>query len=172
MNVGWCAPLKRSQQVRALGFDYLEGALGPLNLENDESFAAAKDAVGQSQIPLPVFSRLLPLGLKIVGPDVDGARIQRYIARMAEITDAAGAAVVVLGAGWARTVPNGWSHDRACEQFVETVSWGADALAGGGAVVALEAPNHAETNLVNTIAEAVDVAKAVNRSNVRVIADL
>lgn len=172
MNVGWCGPLERSQQVRALGFDFLEVALGPMNLEDDESFAAAQAAVARAPLPMPVFSRLLPLKMKIVGPDVDDGRIQRYLARMAEVTDAAGADIVVLGAGWARHVPGGWSRERAHQQFVETISWCADALADHGTIVALEAPNHAETNLVNTIAEAVDVAKIVDRPNVRVIADL
>ena len=172
MDVGWCAPLDRSHQIRALGFDFLEVALGPLNLEDDGAFAAAKAAVARAPLPMPVFSRLLPLSMKIVGPGADRRRIQRYLARMAEITDAAGADIVVLGAGLARNVPDGWSRDRALEQLVETVSWCSDALADSGTIVALEAPNHAETNLVNTIAEAVDVAKIVNRSNVRVIADL
>jgi len=172
MNVGWCAGIERSEQVRAAGFDFLEVALGPMNLENDDAFDAAKAAVARAPLPTPVFSRLLPLSMRIVGPDVDGERVRRYMTRMAEVTDAAGADIVVLGAGWARNVPEGWNRDRAQAQFVDTVSWCADALRDSGAIVALEAPNHTETNLVTTMAEAVDVAKIVNRSNVRVIADL
>jgi len=172
MDVGWCARIERGPQIKALGFDFLEVALGPLNLEDDDSFAAAKAAVARAALPMPVFSRLLPLSMRIVGPEADAERIQRYMARMAEVTAAAGADIVVLGAGWARSVPDGWSRDRGRDQFLETIGWCADALGNGGAVVALEAPNHAETNLVNTIAEAVEVAKAVDRPNVRVIADL
>src|SRR5689334_4585780 len=132
MNVGWCGSLERSPQVRALGFDFLELALGPLNLEDDASFAAAKSAVAGTALPTPVFSRLLPLSMKIVGPDADGPRIQRYMTRVAEMAEAAAADVVVLGAGWARHVPDGWSRDRAREQLVQTVGWCADALAGCG----------------------------------------
>jgi sugar phosphate isomerase/epimerase len=172
MNVGWCAGIERSEQVRAVGFDFLEMALGPMNLENDDAFDKAKAAVARAPLPMPVFSRLLPLSMRIVGPDADRSRIRRYMARLAEVADAAGTDIVVLGAGWARSVPAGWSRDRAREQFVETVTWCAEALNDSGTVVALEAPNHAETNLVTTIAEAVDVARLVNRFNVRVIADL
>src|SRR5262245_43599631 len=135
MNVGWCAGIERSGQVRAAGFDFLEVALGPMNLENDAAFDAAKAAVARVPLPTPVFSRLLPMSMRIVGPDVDGARVRRYMARMAEVADAAGADIVVLGAGWARNVPEGWSRDRAQAQFVDTVSWCADALKDSGAIV-------------------------------------
>jgi sugar phosphate isomerase/epimerase len=122
-----------------------------MNLESDAAFDAARAAVERAPLPMPVFSRVLPLSMRIVDPEVDGRRIRRHMTRMAEVTDAAGADIVVLGAGWARTVSPGWSRDRARERFVETVSWCADALSDSGAVAALEAPNHAETNLVTRL---------------------
>jgi sugar phosphate isomerase/epimerase len=172
MDIGWVGRIDRSDHVKRMGYDFLEVALAPMNLEDDDAFEAGKAAVKGSALPTPVFGQLLPQSMRVVGPDVDRGRIQRYLARVAEVTEAAGAAIVILGGGWARNVPEGWSRDRAHDQFLEMVSWCTDALDGTGIMLALEAQNHNETNFMTTIAEAVEIAKIIDRPDVRVIADI
>jgi sugar phosphate isomerase/epimerase len=172
MDIGWVGHIDRSDQVQRIGYDFLEVALAPMNLEDDDAFEAAKAAVKGAALPTPVFSRLLPSSMRIVGPDVNRGRIQRYLARVAEVTGAAGAAIVVLGGGRVRNVPEGWSRGRAHDQFLEMVSWCTGALDGTGVMLALEAQNHTETNFMTTIAEAVALAKTIDHPDVRVIADI
>jgi sugar phosphate isomerase/epimerase len=172
MPIGWCGRLDRADQVKRLGYDYLETALGSMNLEDDASYRDAKAAVAAAALPTPVFNQFLAKAMYVVGPDVEPDRIRRYLERAAEVMRAAAAEIVVFGGGWARRVPEGWSRERADEQVLDMLSWSADALAGSGITVALEAQNHTETNHMTTIADAVRLARVADRANVRVIADI
>jgi sugar phosphate isomerase/epimerase len=171
MTLGWCARVAESGRVRNMGFDYLEVALAPMQIDNDAAFRAARAAVIAAGVPTPVFNQFLPQGLPVVGPDVDPPRIRRYLARAAEVMHAAAAEFVVFGSGWARNVPQGWNRADADEQFLETVSWCTDAFNGTGIQLALESQNVKETNLLTTVAEAARLSRAIDRSDVRIIAD-
>ena len=171
MDIGWCARLDQADRVREIGFDYVEVALGPMRLEDDAGFEAAQIAVRHATLPLPVFSQFLPLGMQVVGPDVDRPRVLRYLQRAAHVLHAAGAHVVVFGSGWARHVPAGWSRHDAGRQFIEMLSWCADALAGTGVTVAIESQNRKETNFITTLAEAAAIAGQVDRPGVQVMTD-
>jgi sugar phosphate isomerase/epimerase len=171
MDIGWCARIEQTNRVRAAGYDFIEVALAPMRLEDDAGFRAARAAVAGGTFPQPVFNQFLPRGMHVVGPDVDRSRVQRYLARAAEVLHAARAQIVVFGSGWARIVPAGWSRSQATEQFGEMVSWCTDAFHGAGITLALEAQNRRETNFITTLAEALAIAGMIHRPDVRVIAD-
>ena len=170
MDIGWCARVEEADRIEAIGYDFLEVALAPMMLE-DDGFKAAAKAVTRTRFPHPVFNQFLPQDMHVVGPDVNRARVLRYLARAAEVLHAAGAKIVVFGSGWARNVPDGWRREDANGQFLEMVSWCTDALHGTGITLALEAQNRKETNFITTLGEAVSLAKTIDRPDVRVIAD-
>jgi sugar phosphate isomerase/epimerase len=172
MAIGWCARIERGGDVKRVGYDFLEVALAPMNLEDDQSYRTAKAAASATPLATPVFNQFLPKSMYVVGPDVDRDRVVRYLERVADIAQAADGEIVVFGSGWARNVPEGWSRERADDQFLEMVGWSTDALKGTGVTLALEAQNHTETNYMTTIADAVRLAKLVNHPAVRVIADI
>jgi len=169
--VGWCARAEDADRVKAIGYDFIELPLGPLNLEDDECFRKATANIDAASLATPVFNQFLPKGLAIVGPEVNAARIQHYLARVAEFTHAAGAELIVFGSGWARVIPEGFDRDTAVDQFEEMVSWCMDALSGTGITLAIESQNRKETNFITTLAEAVALATRINHPQVRVITD-
>lgn len=154
-----------------MGYDFIEVALAPMKLEDDASFAAAKEAIVSTKFPRPVYNQFLPPGLLVIGPDVDGARVRRYLSRVAEIIRLGGGHMVVFGSGWARNVPEGWSRQDADRQFLEMIGWSVDAFAPFGITLALESQNKTETNYMTTLGEAVAIADTVHRADVRVITD-
>jgi sugar phosphate isomerase/epimerase len=107
----------------------------------------------------------------IVGPNVDAARVKGYLARAADLMHAAGAEAAVLGSAWSRNVPDNWERSRAEEQILEAYSWCADAVAGTGVTIGIEAQNRKEANIIISVEEAVDYAKKVNRPEIAVMAD-
>ncbi|WP_164716554.1 sugar phosphate isomerase/epimerase family protein [Paenibacillus whitsoniae] len=168
---GWCSGIEDAGQLRTLGFDYIECAVVSLSLENESEYKERLSLFLESPLPVRAMNIFFPGDLKVVGPDVDDARIARYVDKAAEALHRIGVETVVLGSGKARHSPDGWEPLRAADQFLRLVNRMADAFAGTGTVLAIEPLNRKETNLVTTIAEAVSFAEQVNRPEVRVLAD-
>jgi D-psicose/D-tagatose/L-ribulose 3-epimerase len=170
-TIGWCARIEQADRVQALGYDFIEVALAPMKLEDDACFAAAKAAIVRTGCPRPVYNQFLPPGLLVIGPEVHGARVRRYLARVAEVVRLGSGEIVVFGSGWARNVPHGWSRELADRQFLEMIGWCVEAFAPFGITLALESQNHTETNYMTTLGGAVEIAEHVARPSVRVITD-
>jgi sugar phosphate isomerase/epimerase len=169
--IGWCRPISDTPLMRKLGLDFVEVALAPLGLERIDSFTSAKRAVAASALPTAAFNNFLPQDMRIVGPDADVPRFKYYLSRAAEILVHGRATVAVFGSGWARNIPTGWQRERGEEQMREALRLSADALAGTGTNLVIEPLNRTESNLINSVGEAVRFAEAVNRPEIRVLAD-
>lgn len=172
MKIGWCEGLLNAALLKEIGYDFIELPLAPLGLEDRETFAASKQAVRHSPLATSAFNVFFPKDIRVVGPEVDVARVRSYLGRAAELLSEARAQVVVLGSGWARNAPNGWERARAEEQWLEALSWCADALEGTGVTLVIEPLNRKESNIVNSVEEGVRFAERINRPEIRVLADL
>jgi sugar phosphate isomerase/epimerase len=161
MRLGWCAPLKDAGLVRDAGFDYIELPL------------AAQDFAAKIASPLPVcaFNYFFPQDMRIVGPDVDDARLDDYLARAAALMARVNARAAVMGSAWARNVPDGFERARAEAQIVRALDRCADRLQGSGVTLAIEPLHRKESNIINSVAEGVWFARQVNRPEIRVLAD-
>ncbi|GAB5097674.1 sugar phosphate isomerase/epimerase family protein [Caballeronia sp. HLA56] len=168
---GWCGPLQNAALMKEAGLDYIEAQLVPMKLEDDAAFGDAKARIGDLPLPALAFSYLFPHDARIVGPEKDERRNRAYFDRVAEVLTLARARVVVLGSGWTRNIPEGWTQAQAEDEFLTTLAWCADALRGSGATLVIEPLNRRESNLVNSVADGARLAKALNRSEVRGLAD-
>jgi sugar phosphate isomerase/epimerase len=81
------------------------------------------------------------------------------------------ARVVVLGSGWTRNIPEGWTRAQAEDEFLSALEWCADALRGSGTTLAIEPLNRKESNLVNSVGDGARLARKLNRPEVRGLAD-
>jgi sugar phosphate isomerase/epimerase len=171
MKIGWCAPLQEAELLHRLGFDLIELPLAAFVLEDRTSFESAKKALNAAALPTSAFNVFFPRGLRVVGEEVDGVRIRTYIAQATDLLHNAQAKVAVLGSAAARNVPEGFDRTRAEDQFLQALSWCADAIEGTGITLAVEPLNRKESNLINSVAEAVSFAEWINRPQIRVLAD-
>lgn len=169
--IGWCRALSDTPLMREIGFDFVEVSLAPLGLEDPNSFASAKRAVAGSALPTAAFNNFLPQDMRVVGPDADLPRFKTFLSLAAELLAHGRARVVVFGSGWARNIPDGWERKRGEAEMLEALRLSADALAGTGTTLVIEPLNRKECNLINSVGEAVTFARAVNRPEVRVLAD-
>lgn len=168
---GWCGPLQNAVLMKEAGLDYIEAQLVPMKLEDDALFANAKAHLGELPLPALAFSYLFPHDARIVGPQKDERRNRAYFDRVVELLTLARARIVVLGSGWTRNIPEGWTQAQAEDEFLTTLAWCADALAGSGTTLVIEPLNRKESNLVNSVADGARLAKALNRREVRGLAD-
>ena len=96
------------------GYDYFEWTVGGLlkPLEGEDAFAAALAAVRAAPLPCPAVNCFLPAELKVTGPAVDPAALDRYVTTACRRAETAGVRVIVFGSGAARRVPDGFDPRR------------------------------------------------------------
>jgi sugar phosphate isomerase/epimerase len=172
MRFGVCAGVNKASQIAEAGYDYIElsvaGDLVPD--ENEAAWAEKRRVIEAMPLPPEAFNSFVRTG-KIVGPDADPARLERYahtaLARAAQV----GGKVIVFGSGGARQVPEGYDRNLAEEEIVRFLHYCADASEKTGVVVVIEPLNAGECNIINSVAEGAHYVRRVNRSGARNLAD-
>lgn len=172
MQFGCCAPIERAAAVHAAGFDYLEaGVKSLLPDEDDTAFAPILAQFQTSPVPVRAFNLFLPGDLKIVGEAVDEARMKQYVQRAAARIRQIGATTAVVGSGGSRSIPDGFPRERAITQIVHFFNLLADETDGTELTIAIEPLNKRESNVINSVAEGVEIARLVDRPSIKVLAD-
>ncbi len=176
MKFGICTGAEKAPIVAQLGYDYIEltvvGALKP-----QESDSAHVNSLNQLLIEAGLhaeaFNVLLPGDLRVTGPSVDPIAQKKYLETACQRAAALGGKILVFGSGGARNVPEGYDREKAWEEIRAFLSIAADAAADNGICLVIEPLNHKECNILNSVAEAVEMAKQVNRPEaVAVLSDL
>lgn len=155
------------------GCDYVELTVTHVRPEVSEvEFGRLKERLSAFRVRPEAWRRFLPSTVPVVGNEVDPVRVKDYLAvtlaRIAEL----GGEVVVFGSPGARSVPQGFAPARAEEQLVQFLHLAADAAGQHGITVVIEPITPRNTNCLNRVAEAADLARRVNRPEVKVLADL
>lgn len=172
MRFGVCAGIDKAAALEKAGYDYIElGAGGTLVPDEGDDvwtpIRARVDAMPLRPESFNVFVR----NLKVVGPDADPAALERYVhtalARAAQV----GGKVIVFGSGGARRVPDGFGRDEARRQILRFLGYCADAHEKTGVVVAIEPLNRDECNILTSVDEGAEYARAIDRPGVKNLAD-
>ncbi|MGQ9629190.1 MAG: sugar phosphate isomerase/epimerase family protein [bacterium] len=155
------------------GCDFVELTVGTVDPEGPEDgFLELKGRLSAFKVKPEAFNVFIPGELKLVGNEVDFPRISRYVDSALKRVAELGGRVVVFGSGGARRVPEGFPFDRARDQLVRFLDMVADVARREGITIAIEPLYRKASNIVNSVPEALDLAKAVNRQEIRVLADL
>lgn len=172
MNFGVCCPIEQAALAHAAGFDYIESTVVSLLPEATETFfAPILETYQNAPLPTRACNVFLPGDLKVVGPEVDLQRIERYVRTAMRRVMLVGAEVVVFGSGKARLVPDGFPRADAEAQLVDFLQLVADETEEHNLTLAIEPLNRRESNILNSVAEGVALAERVNRPSIRVLAD-
>jgi sugar phosphate isomerase/epimerase len=159
------------------GYDYAEVVPWLLGPDEDDRAAESAAAARVRAAPLPVATMcgFLPdperRGLMVVGPQVDQERLRGYTARIFDRMERLGIDVIGFGSGSARTVPEGFPFDRALGQVGDFLRMCAELAEGRGLRVAVEPYNRRDSNLMNTVPEALRVVRELDLPAVRLMAD-
>jgi sugar phosphate isomerase/epimerase len=166
-------PLADIDRLAAWGADYAEIALSKAAALSDEDFAAAKRKVDASRIRVEAANWFVPGDVKLTGPAVDPAKTRAYLEKALARAESLGVKVVVFGSPGARSVPDGFPMAQAWGQLKAFLGQCADVIEarGYGMVIAIEPLRRQESNIVNTAAEGLRLAREVNRAPVRLHVD-
>jgi sugar phosphate isomerase/epimerase len=167
-------PVRSLDTLAALGFDYIEPALSQLVALDPDALASARAKIAASRVHVETMNWFLPgTDIKLTGPKVDNADVRGYVEKSLALAESFGAKVIVFGSPGARTVPDGFPHDKAWEQLKEFLRTCGDVIQAHnyGMVIGIEALRKPETNIVNSVAEALKLAREVNHPKIRIIVD-
>lgn len=171
MRFGVCCGPEHVFALQELGYDYVEPSLAGVVSLAERDFRETERMVADAPLKAEAFNCFLPGELKVVGPAVDWPRIRDYLACGMERASRLGGRLIVFGSGGARSIPDGFSREKARDQLAEFLGRASEAAGPYGLVIALEPLRRAECNIINSAREAVDLARLVNLPNIRVLLD-
>ena len=154
-EIGIAQSLEYDSLLAASGYKYLVESVGKLFSPvtvTDEQFEKNLARIRQSKVKLYALNIFMPGELKLVGPDVDEAKILLYCERVFQRCKIADVRLIVWGSGGARRIPDGFDRAKAQEQFVSIASKIARLAKKYKIRLALENLNRTETNFINTAA--------------------
>ncbi|AHM59626.1 xylose isomerase [Flammeovirgaceae bacterium 311] len=122
--------------------------------------------------PLLGSNLFIPGHLKVVGPETDEQAVLEYVEAVFQRARDAGSEFIIWGSGGSRQVPDGFDRTEARAQFVSMARKVAVLAAQYDIMLAVENLNSREANHINTVAEALEVVKAVDHKNFRLCVDI
>lgn len=171
MRFGVCTSIDQAGLLADLGFDYVEVHAGSLGAMEEAEFAAFCQTNAAAPIHAEAANCLFPGEIRLTGPDVDPDTLRAYARKVMSRLGQAGIRVVSFGSGGSRSVPEGFSRETAWQQLIEAGRILAQEAAEAGVVVGLEPLRPAESNIINTLAEGMQLVQQVNHPNFRLLCD-
>jgi D-psicose/D-tagatose/L-ribulose 3-epimerase len=174
VRFGCCVrSVEQTHILAEAGYDFCELPAAAVHPFEDEATAlpALREIEGAPLRP-ESFNVLVPAQLPLAGPKADLDALRVYLRRAFPRMAQAGAALVVLGSGAARRIPDEIPRDRGLDQLADAVSVAAEEAGRAGLELALEPLNRTECNVFNTLAESQAFIRERGLKNVRLVADL
>ncbi|MBO0995334.1 sugar phosphate isomerase/epimerase family protein [Bacillus sp. SD088] len=159
------------QLLEENGYDFAELTVQFLTQLSEEEFQQAKQIIQQSSLNIPVCNSFIPPQLKIVGPTVSIIKLDDYLDLAMRRVQEIGGEQIIFGSGGARTIPDGFSRDQGYEQIKQFLCRCESYAAKYGITIAIEPLNKLESNIINTVEEAISLAEEVNLPHIKVLAD-
>lgn len=173
MRFGICQSPDETQPLADAGYDFIEWPMNRTVGEMDEeAYQSLRDLARSLPIAPEAWNIMLPRSIKVVGPDADHVGMKRYLETALSRAAELGGQVVVFGSGGSRTVPDAWPREEAMRQVDDACGVVGEVAALHGITIAIEPLNRGETNLINSVSEAVGVVDRVGHPSVKLLSDL
>jgi sugar phosphate isomerase/epimerase len=175
MQIGFCTdPATLATLPARPRCDFIEGHVVNFLAPEapDAEFAPRAAALRSCGFAMPAANVLLPPALKVAGPDIDYARLERYATTTFRRAREIGMSLVVFGSAGARMIPEGFPATKAFEQYVDILRQFGPLAEANGVALVVEPLNRGECNLVNTILEGAEAVRRANTPAVRLLVDL
>ena len=181
MRIGYCTNLIATQtdgtgsewieKGQENGFDYVELPLAQMVDLNDKEFLSLKEKVGSSGLKCEACNNFFPASIRLTGNDVDYGKIEAYLDKALGRAAQLGVKVIVLGSPKSKNVPEGYPMDKAWSQLVELLKSIDLLVRAKGITIVIEPLCKLESNIINTAAEGLRLARAVDRENIKLLVD-
>ena len=158
--------------LAASGYDYAELPLAQVVELTDSRFDELLKIMDGSGIGCYAMNIFFPGHIRLTGNSVRVGEIDEYVSKAFERANRLGAEVIVFGSSGARNVEQGFCMKEASSQLCDHLSRASKIASPYGIKIAIESLNRRESNIINSLHEAADLAAAVNSPDVGVLIDL
>jgi len=174
IETGVCTSFANNKLLTEAGFTYIEESvqsfLEPFNEE--EAFIKKLGQIKSEGIIIPACNSFLPGKLKSVGNDAVHDEILRYAETAFRRAEMAGIRIIVFGSSGSRSIPEGFSREKARKQFLDLCGMMGPLARRYKVTVVLEPLNSGECNFLNSVAEGGGMVEEINHPNIRLLADI
>ena len=167
MEFGICGSIAQAPAAKSGGWDYVEENVQALLRGQEPAWTPPAPAA----LPVPAANSMVPASLKIVGPDARHEPLIEYMGRMLPRAKQAGIGRIVFGSGAARMVPDGWDRQIAVSQIAAFLTSIAPIAQANDITLVIEPLQRGETNIINTVAEAMTYVRKIDHPNIRCLVD-
>ena len=170
LTIGYCTGDLAA--AKAAGFDYAEIRIREFARLSEEDFAKFAARYQAAGLPTTTAHWFFPAEMKVVGPDVHTNEVMSYLQMAFARCQKLGVKIVVWGSGDSRRAPEGFSRDEAFQQLVALAKRITPDAQKHGLVIVAEPLRKAESNTINSAAEALQWVEAVNDPNFELLVDI
>jgi len=140
-------------------------------LESEAAWRPVREQILSAGLPVEATNVLFPGEWRLIGPEADLAATRRYVETAVRRAAELGAQVMVFGSGRARSIPEGYPRQAAVAELQAALRLVGDVTAHHSVMIALEPLRQAETNLVHTVPDALEIVRPLQHPQVAVLAD-
>lgn len=170
-RIGYCATLVEIDAVKSAGFDYVELRTSEIAALSEADYEKLAQKLKQLELPVPVTYLFIPADIKLTGPQANKDQQMGYVRKALDRVSKLGTSTVVLGSGPARRYPEGFSKQEAFRQLVEFCKWLGPEARKRGITIAVEPLRKEESNIINNLAEGLQLVKIVQDPNIQLNVD-
>ena len=163
--------LDQIQYAKRIGLEYLELSVNRIMLYDDFRFESFKKEIAEGPLPCLACNNFIDPAVKLTGRDYNQGVFENYITKSLSRIASIGAKKVVFGSAKSRNIPSYLSAEEGRAQLMERIGFIAGIAEKHGVELEIEHLNRTESNVINTFAESVAIAKQLNRPNVKSIFD-
>ena len=173
--MGIAAPLNKAAELKAAGAEFLTLGVGDFLVPDRPDDVFEKNLEKLAASPLPVLACngfIRPANLHCVGPEANHDLIVKWADIAFRRMKKANGKFIVFGSSGARKIPDGWTKEKADEQFIALLKLLGPLAEAQGITVTVEQLRAEECNFINHISEGAALIRAAGHPNVRMLADL
>jgi D-psicose/D-tagatose/L-ribulose 3-epimerase len=171
VRIGLCGPISQIDAAKAAGFDYMDLRTSEVAALSDADFAQLAAKLQQINMPVLDTYLFIPANIKLTGPNIDKDQQMAYVRLALDRVSQLGARVVAMGSGPARSYPDGFPKDQAYAQLVDFCKRIGPEARARNIIIAIEPLRPQESNLIQSLAEALTFIKTVNDPNIQLNLD-
>ena len=172
-KIGVCSSEGNAGLLKTNGYDYIELGVQRflVPLESDEKFQKKFDTLKKHQFKALACNGFIPGSIKSTGPDADHDKLLEYAEVAFQRAKKVGINRIVFGSSGSRKIPEGFDRDMAKTQFIALLKRMGLIAKKYDVIVVIEPLKSKECNFINTVTEGAEIARAVDHSNIKLLAD-
>jgi sugar phosphate isomerase/epimerase len=173
--MGMSAKLNTAAMAKTAGADFITLGVADLLVPDKPEAEFEKNLALLKAAQVPVLacnSFIRHPHLRCVGPEANHDLVLDWAEMTFRRMKKTGGPFIVFGSGGARKIPDGWTKEKADEQFVALLKRMGPLAQAHGITVTVEQLQASECNYINRIGEAATLIRAANHPNIRLLADL